>query len=479
MSSVKENDMFKSLMIGVCLSCSMAVYAAPTLWFGDSAGRLATIDIANGNVNVIGNMGVAMTDIAFDPNGQLWGIDFMSLYKIDKSTANRTSVGVLGTSANSLVFDTSGTLYAANTSLYKVNTATGIASLVGNGGHPYASSGDLAFVDGNIFLSSGGGDKLVKINTGNGAGTLIGNIGFSSVFGLASPNGTDLYGMSGTQVLSINPATGAGTSIHNYNGQGLSAAYGTAFFPEAGAEEKKGMTWGFAGASDIWPNGVTQSCNHRKARFACETYPVNSPQSNYCGISYSPGVETSTVDNSTRQCDPVNGDTACSTKKYVLCIAEVGNPYFKRQPPYSGGAGYPNNINLIPFDRTRYKTHAAESSEGWVDQFVKLSRNKISGEDLATNGGVVAGNAECGAGWRMASFNDGKWVQGMGLSTAYGNLWPPASKQSGGWAFHANMAPNANQGSLAHHGDSGGIPTSKFVKERYWVNSTQGGNCWN
>jgi sugar lactone lactonase YvrE len=139
--------------------------AAPVLWSGDSSGRLGTVDVATGDVNVIGSMGVTMTDIAFDPDGNLWGITFGSLYKIDKTTATSTLVGNLGTSANSLVFNSSGVLYTANSSLYTIDTTTGAASLVGNGGDSYSSSGDLAFVDGNLFLSSTGGDNLVKINT--------------------------------------------------------------------------------------------------------------------------------------------------------------------------------------------------------------------------------------------------------------------------------------------------------------------------
>jgi hypothetical protein len=207
--------------------------ASPVLWSGDSSGRLGTVDVATGNVNVIGSMGVTMTDIAFDPDGNLWGITFGSLYKIDKTTAASTLVGNLGTSANSLVFNSSGVLYAANSSLYTLDTTTGIANLVGNGGDSYSSSGDLAFVGGDLFLSSAGGDSLVKINTNDGSGSLIGNIGFSSVFGLASPNGTDLFGLAGFNVLSIDSATGNGTFILDYSGQGLGSPFGSAFVTEA------------------------------------------------------------------------------------------------------------------------------------------------------------------------------------------------------------------------------------------------------
>ena len=62
---------------------------------------------------------------------------------------------------------------------------------------------------------------------------MIGNIGFSSVFGLASPNGTDLFGLAGTNVLLIDSTIGSGTPILDYSGQGLGPAFGSAFVSEA------------------------------------------------------------------------------------------------------------------------------------------------------------------------------------------------------------------------------------------------------
>ncbi len=211
-----------------------AVNAAPVLWVGDSSGKLGTVDVATGTVNVVGNMGAVMTDIAFDSSGNLWGITFGSLYSIDKATAASTYVGKLGTSLNSLVFGAGGTLYAANNSLYTINTTTGTATNLGSGGDSYSSSGDLAFIGGELFLSSTfGGDSLVKLDTATGAGTTIGVINALFVYGLASPDGNNLYGLAGTSIYSVNSTTGAGTLIRNYSGNGLGSAYGSAFISEA------------------------------------------------------------------------------------------------------------------------------------------------------------------------------------------------------------------------------------------------------
>ncbi len=213
------------------------VYAVPFLWICDSSGNLGTVDVTTGKTDVIGNMGVVMTDIAFDPAGNLYGITFDSLYSISKTTAASKFIGNLGTGANSLVFDSTETLYAASSSLYTIDVATGMASRVGNGGDYYSSSGDLAFIDGELFLSSSYSypDKLVRLDTATGSGTLIGNIGFYGVYGLATDNNIDLYGLSGTSVLRINTETGIGTALANYAGHGLGTAWGTAFYTESGS----------------------------------------------------------------------------------------------------------------------------------------------------------------------------------------------------------------------------------------------------
>ena len=217
-------------------ACTGAL-AAPILWISDSGGRLGTVDVATGSTTVVGNMGQAMFDIAFDSVGNLWGISGgAQLFSINSSTAVATLVGSTGTGfINSLVFGPGGVLYAAGSSLYSLNTSTGAGTLIGTGGG-YSSSGDLAFVGGNLYLSSDPtlNDSLFEIDETTGVGTNIGPIGFNAVFGLATPDNVTLYGLSGTTVLSINTATGAGAAVVGYGG-GLTAAFGTAFRTEAGA----------------------------------------------------------------------------------------------------------------------------------------------------------------------------------------------------------------------------------------------------
>ncbi|MFO0959533.1 MAG: PEP-CTERM sorting domain-containing protein [Isosphaeraceae bacterium] len=210
-------------------------WADTILWVDDASGVLGKVNVDTGAVTVVGNMGVVMTDIAFAPNGDLYGITFNGLYRINPTTAAATLIGQLTfAGANALVFGTDGTLYVANsntTSLYRANTSTGAETVLGNIG--FSSAGDLAFVAGNLYMSSSA-DHLIRINlAGTVSGTDIGAFGFSNVYGLATPDNNILYGVAGTQVFSVNTTTGTGTLLSNYGGRGLGQANGSSFVTEA------------------------------------------------------------------------------------------------------------------------------------------------------------------------------------------------------------------------------------------------------
>jgi hypothetical protein len=193
------------------------------------------VDIATGNASVVGDMGAVMTDIAFDPTGNLFGIAFTSLYRINPTTGAGTLVGGLNTSVNSLVFAADGTLYAANSQLYTIDPVTAAVSTVGSGTTPYISSGDLAFVHGELYLTSNvpNNDTLMRLDTATGAATSVGQMGVSAVYGLASPDRVSLYGVAGTDIYSVSTATGNASFVQTFAGQGLGETYGTAFRSES------------------------------------------------------------------------------------------------------------------------------------------------------------------------------------------------------------------------------------------------------
>lgn len=207
------------------------------MYVHDSSGNLGTVDTATGSASVIGNMGVQMTDIAFDPTGNLYGLSFTSLYSIDKITGASSLIGAHGISnGNALVFGKDGTLYGAGnttTSLYALNTATGVGTSLGSIG--FASGGDLAFSGDDFYLASSS-SELVKIDLADlPNSTAIGSFGVSNVFGLATAPDGKVFGVADTSIYEINLSTGAATNGVNYGGQGLGIAYGQSFFTESGA----------------------------------------------------------------------------------------------------------------------------------------------------------------------------------------------------------------------------------------------------
>lgn len=209
-----------------------------TMHVHDSNGVLGTVDTTAGAVSVIGNMCVVMTDIAFDPSGNLYGMSFTSLYSINPGTGASTLIGAHGISAgNALVFGSDGTLYGAGngtTNLYTLNTTTGAGSSLGSIG--FFSGGDLAFAGGDFYLASSS-NQLVKIDLDNpGSTAAVGPFGIGNVFGLATAPDGKLYGVAGTSIYEVDVLTGLATNPVSFGGQGLGTAFGQSFYTESGAE---------------------------------------------------------------------------------------------------------------------------------------------------------------------------------------------------------------------------------------------------
>ena len=224
-------------LLVVAVFGSSTVAAAPIMYVHDSSGVLGTVDVVTGNVSIIGNMGQVMTDIAFNPSGALYGITFGALYSINPTTGASTFIGNHSIpTGNALVFAANGTLYAAgaaSTDLFAINPTTGASTSLGNTG--FASGGDLAFNGGNFYLASTS-NQLVNINLANLAGSsVVGSFGVANVYGLATGDNGLLYGVAGTDIFLVNTLTGAATSPVSYAGHGLGIAYGQSFYTESGA----------------------------------------------------------------------------------------------------------------------------------------------------------------------------------------------------------------------------------------------------
>lgn len=236
----------KNILLGaVTLSAATSLSAAPTVYVADENGNLATVDVTTGTATLIGNSGIVLTDIAFDNNGQLYGISFDELYRVDRTTAALTAIGATGAAVNALTFGANGTLYAAGgNQLFTLNTSTGLATDIGTTG--FTSSGDLTFYNGDLYLSAFGPsltDALVKLALPGATGTLVGSLGLSEVYGLSRAENNVIYANSNQNIYAVNAATGSTTLVSSYTYAGAGLANGTTFLNEASAAVPESATW--------------------------------------------------------------------------------------------------------------------------------------------------------------------------------------------------------------------------------------------
>ncbi|MBP7001463.1 hypothetical protein [Amaricoccus sp.] len=206
--------------------------AAPLLTISDDTGRIGDVDLRTGAVTNLRRLDRNFTDLAYDPQGKLYGLDFSELSVIEGSTTREIGAHGMAGSANGLAFGRDGKLYGSSDALYTLDLGTGKSARVGPGN--FTSSGDLAFVGRKLYLSSTTpiADTLVRVDAATGAGRAVGGFGRSGVFGLFARNGA-LFGVAGTSILRIDQATGAAAEIADYGGQGLGIAFGAAYSGEA------------------------------------------------------------------------------------------------------------------------------------------------------------------------------------------------------------------------------------------------------
>lgn len=111
---------------------------------------LYTINLATGLPTLVGALGFSgIMDLAFDSAGDLWAVDGSSLFEIDTATGAGTFVTAIGLGCSmGIAFDSSDNLFAtdycaADSGLYRINTVTGAASLIGLTGISAPHGGDI------------------------------------------------------------------------------------------------------------------------------------------------------------------------------------------------------------------------------------------------------------------------------------------------------------------------------------------------
>lgn len=164
----------------------------PSVFASSANGGIYSIASDSRVATLLGVTSSPMFDLAMRADGTLFGTDGSSLFTLSlgSSSLTTTRIGAAGTlpSFNALEFDSTGTLYGlGGSTLYRINTTTGVATSVGGiGGN---SAGDLFFLGGTVYASTLAGDlvrgTLTDIAAG-GSTQVVQSLGSAQVFGLAA-----------------------------------------------------------------------------------------------------------------------------------------------------------------------------------------------------------------------------------------------------------------------------------------------------
>jgi hypothetical protein len=187
--------------------------------------KLYRVNVVTLEKELIGTLGVSITDIAEAQDGTLYGVSFTALYGIDTETAATIKIGDFSLSQyndsgmNGLTVAPDGTLYGGTGTkgnLYRIDPDDASIVLVGPYGTGFSSSGDIVWGPWSaIYVADpdGTSDQLLSVNPATGVASVIGSIGFPNVYGLSFANG-GLYGFDDYgNILQINFTTGQGTKV--------------------------------------------------------------------------------------------------------------------------------------------------------------------------------------------------------------------------------------------------------------------------
>jgi hypothetical protein len=167
-----------------------------------------------------------MTDIAVNAAGEIWGITFDAIYRVDATNAACTLVTALQGLYNGLTYVPVGVLNPTSEVLvavsgpgeyFVVNTSNGRVQRLGSYGR-YGSSGDMvsiASADTWAIVKVGDADYLARVDLRGGETTLIGATGVEDLWGLGYWR-QRLYGFARTgEFVTLDPITGRATVVMN------------------------------------------------------------------------------------------------------------------------------------------------------------------------------------------------------------------------------------------------------------------------
>ena len=217
--------------------------------YAHTASTLYRVDPDTLAIQLVGNFGWpasvgsdSMTDIAIDKTGQMIGVSFTRVFRVDPGTAQTTLLSsalqgtfnglsfvpaaMLGQTGDDVLVGTRN----SDGAVFRIDPMTGSASQVGNMGG-FQSSGDLVAVVGFGTVQTVMGatnDRLARLAPTTFAATPIGtDTGYGQIWGIAYWK-NKIYGFTdGGQFILIDPTTGAATLVSTNSQQWWGAAVTT------------------------------------------------------------------------------------------------------------------------------------------------------------------------------------------------------------------------------------------------------------
>jgi Zn-dependent metalloprotease len=166
---------------------------------GNTSSKILRVNASGGDAYFLHEIDLGtMAGIAFDKNEILYSISiFGEVYTVDLSNGNYNLVVDANTSVSGISFHPiTNELWASSRGfvgpnkdkIFKIDPSTGDVTIIGNTGLPFMTN-DIAFDEKlNLYGLIGGSGQvsdLVEINTTTGVGTIVGSVGFENIIGLA------------------------------------------------------------------------------------------------------------------------------------------------------------------------------------------------------------------------------------------------------------------------------------------------------
>jgi hypothetical protein len=220
----------------------------PVVWLsseGDQA--LYRHDVDAGTTHRVGDLPSFLADVAFGPDGRLWGHSFAGeLFHVDPWTAELTQVwdgADIGRTVNAMAIDRHGRAWLAGGSdLYRVDLDTfEVVQLLDEAAPDLASSGDITFVDDAVQVTMRRpSDGSVVLATFADGGFVEGPALPENTYGIARVSDGEVYLFARGDVHSFDPASGGhllrGTVLPDGSGNvaGAASLAEACAFPEDG-----------------------------------------------------------------------------------------------------------------------------------------------------------------------------------------------------------------------------------------------------